>query len=70
MIGDPFYGKSGPTQSKNFSEEAQTEINSFKRQALHAYVIGFTHPTTGEDLKFEAELPNDMKRLIKALEKN
>ncbi len=70
LVGDPFYGKSGPTQSKNFSEKAQDAINGFKRQALHAFVIGFKHPTTGEDLKFEAELPNDMKRLISALENN
>ena len=70
LVGDPFYGKSGPTQSKNFSEEAQQAINDFRRQALHAYVIGFKHPTTGEHLKFEVELPNDMKRLISALENN
>jgi len=31
-------------------------------------VIGFRHPTTGKDLTFEAETPNDMKRLIFALE--
>ncbi|MBL4612627.1 MAG: RluA family pseudouridine synthase [Emcibacter sp.] len=68
LVGDPFYGKGGPMQSKNFSEAAQDAINDFKRQALHAYVIGFKHPVTGEDLKFEAELPNDMKRLISALE--
>ncbi|NOZ64946.1 MAG: RluA family pseudouridine synthase [Alphaproteobacteria bacterium] len=68
LVGDPFYGKSGPIQSKNFSAPAQQAINDFKRQALHAYVIGFRHPTTGEDLTFEAETPNDMKRLISALE--
>ena len=68
LVGDPFYGKVGPTQSKNFSEVAQQAINDFRRQALHAYVIGFKHPTTGELLTFEAELPNDMKRLISALE--
>ncbi len=69
LVGDPFYGKSGPAQSRNFSIPAQEAINSFKRQALHAYVIGFVHPTTGADLKFEAQLPNDMKRLISALER-
>ena len=68
LVGDPFYGKSGPILSKNFSDQAQEAISTFKRQALHAYVIGFIHPTTGETLTFEAELPNDMKRLISALE--
>ncbi|MCF8474150.1 MAG: RluA family pseudouridine synthase [Emcibacter sp.] len=70
LVGDPSYGKSGPIQSKNFSEKAQSAILDFKRQALHAYVIGFVHPTTGEDLTFEIELPNDMKRLISALERD
>ncbi|PHZ85231.1 RluA family pseudouridine synthase [Paremcibacter congregatus] len=70
LVGDPFYGKAGPIMSKNFSDEAQQALLDFKRQALHAYVIGFVHPTTGETLTFEAELPNDMKRLISALEKN
>lgn len=70
LVGDPFYGKAGPIMSKNFSEGAQEALLGFKRQALHAYVIGFVHPTTGETLTFEAELPNDMKRLISALEKN
>ncbi|MBL4803003.1 MAG: RluA family pseudouridine synthase [Emcibacter sp.] len=68
LVGEPFYGKTGPIQSKNFSDNAQEAINDFKRQALHAYVIGFKHPTTGEALKFEVELPDDMKRLISALE--
>lgn len=68
LVGDPFYGRNGPSQSKNFSDEAQQAINGFKRQALHAYVIGFVHPTTGQDLKFEAQLPNDMECLISALE--
>ncbi len=68
LVGDPFYGKSGPIQSKNFSDRAQKAIIDFKRQALHAFVIGFVHPVTGEDLKFEAELPDDMKCLISALE--
>jgi len=70
LVGDPHYGKSGPMQSKNFSDRAQEAINGFNRQALHAFVIGFVHPTTGEDLTFEAEVPNDMKRLISALENN
>jgi len=70
LVGDPYYGKSGPMQSKNFSDRAQHAINDFKRQALHAFVIGFIHPVTGAALKFEAELPNDMKRLISALENN
>jgi pseudouridine synthase, RluA family len=34
------------------------------RQALHAKTLGFVHPTTGEHMHFESELPQDMKELI------
>jgi 23S rRNA pseudouridine1911/1915/1917 synthase len=37
------------------------------RQALHAKVLGFTHPITGKPLRFESDLPDDMKALIKKL---
>jgi 23S rRNA pseudouridine1911/1915/1917 synthase len=33
------------------------------RQALHAAVLGFRHPVTGEALRFESPLPGDMARL-------
>jgi 23S rRNA pseudouridine1911/1915/1917 synthase len=37
------------------------------RQALHAAVLGFTHPITGEELRFEAEPPADFRALVDAL---
>lgn len=39
----------------------------FPRQALHAYRLGFQHPQDGRPLQFEADLPNDMRRLIRYL---
>ena len=33
------------------------------RQALHAAVLGFVHPVTGEALRFETAPPEDMRRL-------
>ncbi|MGB0805867.1 MAG: RluA family pseudouridine synthase [Salibacteraceae bacterium] len=35
-----------------------------QRQALHAKSLGFTHPTTGERMFFESELPEDMQNVI------
>jgi 23S rRNA pseudouridine1911/1915/1917 synthase len=67
LVGDPLYSRRNNPQ-KNFSEQAKAAIAAFKRQALHAYVIGFIHPVTKETLTFEIELPNDIKQLIKALE--
>ena len=39
---------------------------SIKRQALHAYKLGFDHPITGEPMSFKAELPADMKAALEA----
>ena len=36
----------------------------FRRQALHAAVLGFTHPVTGDQLRFASDLPHDMRELI------
>ena len=44
--------------------------NLFKRlhrQALHAHTLGFTHPTTGEAMDFEAPLPDDMAWVIQRI---
>jgi 23S rRNA pseudouridine1911/1915/1917 synthase len=38
-----------------------------ERQALHAAVLGFVHPVTGELLRFETPLPEDMRRLEERL---
>lgn len=42
-------------------------LREFRRQALHAGVLGFTHPVTGAVLRFERPPPKDMQRLLKFL---
>jgi 23S rRNA pseudouridine1911/1915/1917 synthase len=42
-------------------------LENFKRQALHARVLGFIHPVTQQPLHFESEIPPDMNELIFAL---
>jgi 23S rRNA pseudouridine1911/1915/1917 synthase len=54
LMGDPAYGRGG---SNEFIDG----------QALHAEVLGFIHPRTGEYLEFKAPLPEDMQRLIQML---
>jgi 23S rRNA pseudouridine1911/1915/1917 synthase len=58
-LGDPTYG-SGPPAEK--VRAAMTEAG-LRRQALHAAVLGFRHPVTGEQLRFESPLPPDMAAL-------
>ncbi len=61
LLGDPVYGnRAGPLKST-------LDALGFHRQALHAGVLGFVHPVTGEALRFESELPEDMVALITAL---
>jgi 23S rRNA pseudouridine1911/1915/1917 synthase len=47
--------------------EAQAALAGLGRQALHAYLLGFEHPTSGEELQFRSELPADLARLRDAL---
>ncbi|WP_227935744.1 RluA family pseudouridine synthase [Alkalihalobacillus deserti] len=51
LVGDPKYGP----KKKMFDIEGQ---------ALHAAVLGFIHPRTGEEVIFEAPLPEEMERLL------
>ena len=58
-LGDPVYGGGPPAASV----KAVIEEIGFRRQALHAAVLGFVHPITGETLRFETALPADMAAL-------
>ncbi len=62
-LGDQIYG-SGPPATPVRTAMAEAGLT---RQALHAAVLGFAHPVTGETLRFESPLPEDMARLEAAL---
>ncbi len=66
LVGDRVYG--GRRQLRSGLSEAQRQaISNFPRQALHAYTLGFVHPTTGEDVEVTTPLPEDMQHLIAVL---
>lgn len=66
IVGDRVYG--GRRQLRAGLSDAQRQaISSFPRQALHAYALGFVHPTTGEDIEVTTPLPEDMQTLISVL---
>ena len=70
VIGDPVYGKHKGIKAFGEGEafiEATTAARQFRRQALHAYILGFEHPVTGEALHFEQPPPDDMADLIARL---
>jgi 23S rRNA pseudouridine1911/1915/1917 synthase len=69
LLGDQVYG--GRFQMPpDCSEQLEKELRSFKRQALHAAKLGLQHPVTDEYLEWEQPLPEDMSRLLAALEQN
>ena len=68
VIGDPQYGKSPLKQLSGISTELSQTLTNFKRQALHAEILGFEHPVSGEWLEFKAPFPDDYKILLKAIQ--
>ena len=67
LIGDPTYGGKRKLSEKALSQQGIQAARNFDRQALHAAVLGFEHPLTGDAMRFEAPIPEDMNALIKAL---
>jgi 23S rRNA pseudouridine1911/1915/1917 synthase len=63
-LGDPLYGSGRPAPAV----QAAVEAAGLKRQALHAAILGFVHPVTGEALRFETSPPSDMAELERLLE--
>ncbi|MEM9782950.1 MAG: RluA family pseudouridine synthase [Pseudomonadota bacterium] len=68
LIGDPVYGH-GRRRPPVEAAEAGEAARAFPRQALHAAILGFAHPVTGEAMHFESPLPDDLHDLIDALQR-
>ena len=66
IVGDPLYGGSFKLP-KGASDDFIVALRGFKRQALHAEVLEFVHPDTGEPVRCSAPVPEDMQRLMKLL---
>jgi 23S rRNA pseudouridine1911/1915/1917 synthase len=65
IIGDPVYGRAKPVPG---AADLRTLLAGVRRQMLHAWRLEINHPRTGERMRFESPLPEDMERLIAALE--
>ena len=70
LLGDATYGTGFKTKASRLGPPAQEALAALGRQALHAYLLGFKHPTTGETLLFRAEMPNDLALLRQELTKS
>ncbi|KAB0678035.1 RluA family pseudouridine synthase [Aureimonas leprariae] len=67
LIGDDLYGAAFRTKARRLQGAAAEVVTAFGRQALHAALLAFEHPVTGERMRFEASPPADMRELIAAL---
>ena len=63
IVGDPIY-RSGKKTDTVLINSLGNGLIYFKRQALHARNLSFTHPITSEYKNFNTSLPNDLQKLI------
>ncbi|MFW5450361.1 MAG: 23S rRNA pseudouridine(1911/1915/1917) synthase RluD [Methylophagaceae bacterium] len=69
LLGDPVYG--GRIRLPKGANEQTIEIlQGFRRQALHAGVLGFIHPATEQEVSWKIDIPNDMQTILTALTKD
>ncbi|MEJ0049092.1 MAG: RluA family pseudouridine synthase [Rhodospirillales bacterium] len=68
VVGDPVYLRRIPAVSRGLPEEARRALLDFPRQALHARSLGFRHPRTGIMMRFETEVPEDFRQLLRVLD--
>jgi 23S rRNA pseudouridine1911/1915/1917 synthase len=66
IVGDPVYGR---RKAVGGSVKIQALLDSVQRQMLHAWRLEIDHPRTGEPMRFESPLPEDMEQLIAGLSK-
>ena len=67
LLGDQLYGAGFKTKAARLGEAARVALEALGRQALHAGLLGFEHPVTGETLHFQSPLPPDIAALLDAL---
>ena len=68
ILGDKKYKKKFK-KFKNIDTEIEEYILKLDRQFLHAHVLGFDHPKTGERLEFSSNLPSNLNNILKKLRK-
>jgi 23S rRNA pseudouridine1911/1915/1917 synthase len=67
ILGDAVYGGTR-REARMIGSPAALASDQIGRQALHAHVLTFEHPTTGKSMRFEAPLPEDFRRAVSILE--
>jgi 23S rRNA pseudouridine1911/1915/1917 synthase len=63
LLGDSVYGPHFKTKASHLGPDGQAALAGLARQALHAYLLVIEHPKTGEILRWESPLPQDLLHL-------
>lgn len=66
LVGDPLYLPRN-LRPRSMSKEFEVLFDDFRRQALHAETLGLTHPSTGELVSWQTDIPEDLQKLIEQL---
>lgn len=68
VVGDPLYGGGNRSRLRAADDETRRFVKDFGRQALHARLLGFSHPLTGVHNSFTSNIPPDINDLITILD--
>ena len=68
ILGDKKYKKKFK-KIKNIDLNLEKMILNLDRQFLHAKILGFVHPKSGEKLEFNSILPQELEKILKSLRK-
>ncbi len=66
VVGDPVYGGTRQGSTKALPQQAASALEKWRRQALHAYRLGFVHPLSGARIELESDPPEEMQALLTA----
>ena len=69
VVGDPLYGRGDRPRLRRLLELSDADLSeTIDRQALHAGLLAFRHPTSGKSVRLESALPGDIAGLIERLQ--
>jgi 23S rRNA pseudouridine1911/1915/1917 synthase len=67
IIGDKVYGKTPMLKYRNLSPSVQELVKALPGQALHAYFLGFKHPSKNKVVEFQVVNPEYLSNLINSI---
>lgn len=67
LLGDALYGSGFRTREPHLRASARAALSALNRQALHAELLAFEHPVSGQEMRFETQPPDDFAALEREL---